>query len=129
MIGDRGAEQIISLLEKYPAPSGKRDRLIHACVLREDLVQRIAKLPVVVDIQPLFVSSDFPWVINRLGEDRLDYAYAWKTLLDKGIMCAFGTDAPVEEINPIATIYAAVERKKPGEKHDRVSSPAKVISL
>ena len=72
MIGDAGAEQITSLLEKYPVTSGKRDRLIHGCVLREDLVQRIAKLPVVVDIQPLFVSSDFPWVINRLGEDRLD---------------------------------------------------------
>ena len=118
IIGDRGAEQIISLLEKYPVPSGKRDRLIHACVLREDLVEKIANLPVVVDIQPLFVPSDFPWVINRLGEDRLDYAYAWKTLLDKGIMCASGTDAPVEEIDPIATIYAAVERKKPGEDHD-----------
>jgi len=118
MIGDRGAEQIITLLEKYPAPIGKRDRLIHACVLREDLIERIVKLPVVIDIQPLFVPSDFPWVMNRLGDDRLEYAYAWKTLLDKGIMCAAGTDAPVEEINPIATIYAAVERKKPGQKHD-----------
>lgn len=118
MIGDAGAEQIIALLEKHPAPSGKRDRLIHACVLREDLVERIANLPVVVDIQPLFVPSDFPWVIERLGEDRLDYAYAWKTLLNKGIMCASGTDAPVEEMNPVATIYAAVERKKPGEDHE-----------
>ncbi len=117
MIGDRGAEQIITLLEKYPAPIGKRDRLIHACVLNEELVERIAKLPVVIDIQPMFVPSDFPWVINRLGEDRLDYAYSWKTLLNKGIMCAFGTDAPVEEVNPIATIYAAVERRKPGEDH------------
>jgi len=118
IIGDAGAEQILTLLEKYPAPSGKRDRLIHACVLREDLVERMAKLPVVVDIQPLFVPSDFPWVVKRLGKDRLDYAYAWKTLLDKGIMCALGTDAPVEEINPISTIYAAVERKKPGEDHN-----------
>ena len=52
IIGDRGAEQIIPLLEKHPAPGGKRDRLIHACILREDLVEIIAKLPVVVDIQP-----------------------------------------------------------------------------
>ncbi|WP_338448321.1 amidohydrolase [Niallia oryzisoli] len=118
IIGDAGAEQIIGLLEKYPVPSGKRDRLIHACVLREDLVERMTKLPVVVDIQPLFVPSDFPWVEKRLGQDRLEYAYAWKTLLDKGIMCASGTDAPVEEINPIASIYAAVERKKPGDAHN-----------
>ncbi|KAA9021033.1 amidohydrolase [Niallia endozanthoxylica] len=126
MIGDRGAEQIITLLEKYPAPIGKRDRLIHACVLREDLVERISKLPVVIDIQPMFVPSDFPWVMNRLGEERLDYAYAWKTLLNKGIMCAAGTDAPVEDINPIATIYAAVERKKPGQKHDGYLSEQKL---
>lgn len=115
MIGDAGAEQIITVIEKYPPPAGKRDRLIHGCVLRKDLIDRMAKLPIVVDIQPAFVPSDFPWVINRLGEDRLDYAYAWKSLLKNGIMCAAGTDAPVEDINPIYSIYAAVERKKPGE--------------
>lgn len=118
IIGDAGAEQILKVLEKYPAPQGKRDRLIHACVLNEELVERMAKLPIVVDIQPLFVSSDFPWVINRLGEKRLDYAYSWKTLLERGIMCAASTDAPIEDISPLATIYAAVERKKPGEEHN-----------
>ncbi|MFZ7946973.1 amidohydrolase [Neobacillus sp. 19] len=118
MIGDAGAEQILNVIEKYQAPAGKRDRLIHGCVLREDLVERMAKLPVVVDVQPAFVPSDFPWVINRLGEERLALAYPWKTLLDRGIMCAGGTDAPIEDINPIASIYAAVERKKPNAEHN-----------
>lgn len=118
IIGDASAEQIIRVLEKYPAPLGKRDRLIHGCILSEDLVNRIAKLPVVVDIQPAFVPSDFPWVEDRLGKERLAYAYAWKTLLDRGIICAAGTDAPVEDINPLLTIYAAVERKKPGEENN-----------
>ena len=54
-------------------------------------------------------------MINRLGEERLEYAYAWKSLLENGIMCAAGTDAPVEDINPLYSIYAAVERKRPGE--------------
>lgn len=115
MIGDAGAEQILNAIEKYPPPAGKRDRLIHGCVLRKDLIERMKKLPIVVDIQPAFVPSDFPWVINRLGEERLEYAYAWKSLLENGIMCAAGTDAPVEDIDPLYTIYAAVERKKPGE--------------
>ncbi|TSI09677.1 amidohydrolase [Lysinibacillus sp. BW-2-10] len=118
MIGDAGAEQILNVIEKYPVPHGKRDRLIHCCILREDLVERMAKLPVVLDLQPAFVTSDFPWVINRLGEKRLDYAYAWKTLLHRGLMCAAGTDAPIEEIDPLASIYAAIERKKPGEQHE-----------
>ncbi|MGM9924895.1 MAG: amidohydrolase [Bacillus sp. (in: firmicutes)] len=117
MIGDAGAEQIMDIIEKYPAPNGKRDRLIHCCVLREDLMERMARLPVVLDLQPAFVPSDFPWVIDRLGESRLELAYAWKTLIDRGFMCAAGTDAPVEDINPLATIYAAVERKKPYADH------------
>ncbi|MFJ7829491.1 amidohydrolase [Peribacillus sp. NPDC046944] len=118
MIGDAATEQVLRVIEKYPAPSGKRDRFIHCCILREDLVERMAKLPLVVDIQPAFVPSDFPWVIDRLGEERLSLAYPWKTLLDRGIMCAAGTDAPVEDIDPLVTIYAAVERKKPGAEHD-----------
>jgi predicted amidohydrolase YtcJ len=118
MIGDAGAEQVLNILEKYPLTNGKRDRLIHCCILSEELAARIEKLPVVLDLQPAFVPSDFPWVINRLGEVRLEWAYAWRKLVDRGIMCAAGTDAPVEDISPIASIYAAVERKKPGADHD-----------
>ncbi|WP_251550674.1 amidohydrolase [Neobacillus muris] len=118
IIGDAGAEQVLKSIEKYPITNGKRDRLIHCCVLREDLVKRMEKLPVVLDLQPAFVPSDFPWVIKRLGEERLDWAYACKKLVDRGFMCAAGTDAPIEEIDPLITIYAAVERKKPGASHD-----------
>lgn len=114
-IGDAGAEQVIRALEKYPVPAGQRDRLIHACLLNDDLVARLKKLPIVLDIQPAFVPSDFPWVINRLGQERLEWAYAWRKLIDQGLMCANGTDAPVEDVDPLKTIYAAVERKKPGE--------------
>lgn len=118
IIGDAAAEQVLNVIEKYPAPSGKRDRLIHCCVLNEQLIQRMMVLPVVLDLQPAFVPSDFPWAIDRLGEERLKYAYAWKTLIDRGLMCAAGTDAPVEDIDPITSIYAAVERKKPKDEHE-----------
>ncbi|MEH7418166.1 amidohydrolase [Neobacillus drentensis] len=118
IIGDAAAEQVLNIIEKYPLTNGKRDRLIHCCVLREDLVERLERLPVVLDLQPAFVPSDFPWVIDRLGKERLEWAYAWKKLVDRGLMCAAGTDAPVEEINPLYTIYAAVERKKPYTEHD-----------
>lgn len=118
VIGDAGAEQAIRALEKYPVPHGKRDRLVHCCVLRDDLIDRLVKLPIVIDIQPAFVPSDFPWVIERLGERRLDNAYAWKTLIDRKIICAAGTDAPIENANPLLSIYAAVERKAPDETHN-----------
>ena len=118
VIGDGAVEKALDAIEKHPAPEGKRDRLIHVNVLRDDLVKRMEKLPVVLDLQPVFVSSDFPWVMDRLGEDRLDWAYAWKKLLDRGFICGGGSDAPIEEADPLLGIYAAVTRRKPGETHE-----------
>ena len=118
VIGDAAVEKALDAIEKHPAPAGKRDRLIHVNVLRDDLVDRMEKLPVVLDLQPAFVSSDFPWVMDRLGEDRLDWAYAWKRLLDRGFICGGGSDAPIEEADPLLGIYAASTRRKPGETHE-----------
>lgn len=117
-IGDMGMEMIVSAIEKHPVREGKRDRLIHANVLREDLVDRMEKLDIVLDIQPSFVTSDFPWVKERLGETRLDWAYAWKRLLDRGITCSGGSDSPIEEVDPRLGLYAAIARKSPGDTHD-----------
>jgi len=117
-IGDAGMEMVVSAIEKYPVSSGKRDRLIHANVLGTDLVERIEKLDVVLDIQPSFVTSDFPWVRDRLGSDRMEWAYAWKKLLDRGIMCSGGSDSPIENVDPRLGLYAAVARKNPGEMHE-----------
>ena len=109
MIGDRAAELVLAMIEKYPTPVGKRDRLIHACLLNEKLMDRMNALPsIIVDIQPAFVPSDFPWVKNKLGVERLRYAYAWKAL--KNCHIALGTDAPIEDVRPLHTIYAAVMR-------------------
>ena len=118
VIGDAAVEKALDAIEKHPVPVGKRDRLIHVNVLRDDLVDRMEVLPVILDIQPVFVSSDFPWVMDRLGEDRLDWAYAWKKLLDRGFICGGGSDAPIEEVDPLLGIYAATTRRKPGETHE-----------
>jgi predicted amidohydrolase YtcJ len=65
------------------------------------------------------VVSDFPWVLERLGEDRIRWSYAWKTLIHSGIHCAGGSDAPIEPINPLLGLHAAVTRVKPDEQdHD-----------
>ncbi|MFS0689672.1 amidohydrolase [Sporosarcina sp. 179-K 8C2 HS] len=118
MIGDGAVEKGLDAIERHPVPEGKRDRLIHVNVLRDDLVERMKKLPIVLDIQPAFVPSDFPWVMEKLGEDRLDWAYAWKRLIDEGFICGAGSDAPIEEVDPLLGIYAAVTRRKPGETHE-----------
>lgn len=113
MIGDVAVEKALNAVEKYPAAPGVLDRFIHVNVLRPDLIERMKKLPIVLDIQPKFVTSDFPWVMDRLGEERLPYAYAWRTLLDEGFICSAGSDAPIEEADPLLGIQAAIVRRKP----------------
>ncbi|MCP8967460.1 amidohydrolase [Ectobacillus ponti] len=110
-IGDLSFEYILDAIEQHPPQPGQRDRIIHCQILRGDLVQRAKGLPVVLDIQPVFVTSDFPSVIEKIGRERLPYAYAWKTLLEAGFLCAGGSDAPVERVNPFLGIYGAVARK------------------
>lgn len=110
-IGDLSLEYVIDALEMHPPKEGQRDRIIHCQLAREELIQRMKKLPAILDIQPVFVSSDFPSVIEKLGERRLQYAYAWKTLLAAGLHCAGGSDAPIEQVNPLLGIYSAVTRK------------------
>lgn len=117
-IGDEAVEKVLDAIEADPPAEGKKDRIIHVNVLRDDLVDRLSQLPVILDIQPVFVPSDFPWAKDRLGEDRMDWAYAWKRLLDRGFICGGGSDAPVEEVDPLLGIYAAAYRRKPGETHD-----------
>lgn len=111
VIGDKAVEIILDVIEKYPAPIGKKDRLIHVNVLTDALIYRMAKLPVVLDIQPMFVPSDFPWVKDRLGEERLTLAYAWKTLLDKGFDCSGGSDSPIELADPLLGMDAAANNR------------------
>ncbi|WP_088103832.1 amidohydrolase [Halalkalibacter urbisdiaboli] len=115
-IGDAALDMALRAIEGFPANKG-RDRLIHVQVIRPDLLRRLKKLPVILDIQPRFVASDFPWVQERLGEERLKYSFAWKTLLQEGIHCAGGSDAPIEPVDPLLGIHAAVTRTKPGERH------------
>ncbi len=66
---------------------------------------------IIPSIQPTHATSDMYWAKDRLGPERLKYAYAYKDLLKFAGMVALGTDFPVEDINPIYTFYAAVARK------------------
>lgn len=109
-IGDQAFEFALNAMEAHPVTCG-RDRIIHAQILNKDLIKRAMKFPsLILDLQPRFLASDFPWVIDRIGTDRMEYCYAWKTLIDSGIPCAGGSDAPIEPLNPLWGIHAAVTR-------------------
>ncbi|MFC3040131.1 amidohydrolase [Virgibacillus xinjiangensis] len=126
-IGDKAVEEIAGLIKKYPLENGARDRIIHGVMLNESTLDLLKELPAVVDIQPSFMTSDFPWVIDRLGEKRLELSYAWKTMIENNIFCAGGSDAPIEEVDPLVGIEAAVTRKS--TINDQVYHPEEKLSV
>lgn len=115
-IGDKALENVLNILDQFPTVS-YRDRIIHTSLVSHDLVHRLANPSRIADIQPRFVVGDYPWVRERIGEERERYLYAWKTLISSGVMCAGGSDAPVEPVDPLLGIHAAVTRRAPGETH------------
>lgn len=116
-IGDKALADVLDILDQMPKVE-YRDRLIHVSLLREDLVKRLADPSRIADIQPRFVVGDFPWVKDRVGEQRGEYLYAWKKLLSAGVLCAGGSDAPVEPLDPLLGIHAALTRRAPSETHN-----------
>ena len=76
-----------------------------------ELIERMKKLPIVLDIQPTFLMTDLHWIEERVGKERAVLSYPWKTYLDSGLIMAGGSDAPVESFNPWIGIYATVTRQ------------------
>lgn len=131
-IGDQATEMMVIAMEQFPlrqyVAEPLRDRLIHAQVLRHDLIPRLQKVPVAIDIQPRFVASDFPWVLERIGEGRSAYAYAWRKLLDAGLGCGAGSDAPIEPLDPRLGMHAAITRRAPSEVGHEGYLPSEKLS-
>jgi len=113
-IGDRGNRVALDALEasilKHPDNPG-RHRIEHAQVLTATDLPRFAQLGVIAAMQPTHATSDMYWAEERLGSERVQYAYAWRSLLDSGARLALGSDFPVEQVNPMLGIYAAVTRQ------------------
>jgi predicted amidohydrolase YtcJ len=117
-IGDRANRETLNVFERafgtLPRPNDLRWRIEHAQHLHPDDIPRFAQLGVIASMQAVHATSDAPFVIERLGQKRAqDGAYAWKSLLDTGAVIVNGTDAPVEDVDPLASFYAAVTRKLP----------------
>ncbi|MBI0580535.1 amidohydrolase [Neobacillus cucumis] len=116
-IGDKALENVLDVLDQFPAVN-HRDRIIHVSLVREDLIQRLANYSRIADIQPRFVVGDYPWIKERIGAEREQYLYAWKSLLSGGVLCAGGSDAPVEPVDPLLGIHSAVTRRAPWDQHE-----------
>mgnify|MGYP003113211890 CR=1 FL=1 len=110
-IGDSANIVVLRAYEK--ALEGKTDRrwkVEHAQVISPSDFDYFEN-GIIPSVQPTHATSDMYWAEDRLGEERVKGAYAYKDLLDKAGMVALGTDFPVEQVNPFLTFYAAVARQ------------------
>ena len=117
-IGDRGNRETLNIFEeafkRHPEKNGRelRWRIEHAQHISAADIPRFGRLGIIASMQGIHATSDAPWVLARLGSKRAEEgAYVWQKLMKSGAVIANGTDAPVEDIDPIASFYASVSRK------------------
>jgi predicted amidohydrolase YtcJ len=113
-IGDGANHMMIDIYEEEIRRRHARDhrlRIEHAQVLSPDDIQRMGKLGIIAAMQPTHCTSDMYWAERRIGPERIKGAYAWRSLIDAGVVIACGSDFPVEAVSPLWGIYAAVTRQ------------------
>lgn len=116
-IGDRGNRLLLDIFANYPKYQHLRNRIEHAQVVHLKDINRFKELNVIPSMQPTHATSDKNMAKDRLGEQRLEGAYAWRKFLNLDVVIASGSDFPVEPSNPFFGLHAAVTRQ------DRESQP------
>ncbi len=114
-IGDRANREALDVFEAAytanPDNTDMRWRVEHAQHLHPDDIPRFGQLGVIASMEGIHATSDGPWLEEKLGEQRVrEGAYVWQSLMQSGAVVTNGTDAPVEDVDPIASYYATVSR-------------------
>jgi predicted amidohydrolase YtcJ len=115
-IGDRGNRIVLDAFEaalRVVPKADHRFRIEHAQVISLEDIPRFARLGVIPSMQATHQTSDMGWAEARVGPQRIRGAYAWRSLLNTGVIIPNGTDFPVEEVNPLLTFHASVTRQDP----------------
>jgi predicted amidohydrolase YtcJ len=124
-IGDSAAKMVVDIYEKLNLRE-QRPLLTHAQILNEKIIKKMSNNGIIANVQPLFVPTDKKIAEKRVGE-RIKYSYAWKTLIDSGVMVSGGSDAPIESANPLWGIYASMYRRI--DPHDEIWRPAETLTF
>jgi predicted amidohydrolase YtcJ len=131
-IGDRAnrvALDAFAAAAKANGPRERRDRIEHAQVVAPSEFARFAQLHVIASMQPSHETTDMRWAEGRIGAERSKGAYAWRTFLNDSVRLAFGTDYPVETINPMRGLHACVTRELPDGSPSGGWLPQEKISM
>lgn len=114
-IGDRANRESLDIMEttfaEFRGITDRRWRIEHSQHLHPTDIPRFAELGVIPSMQGIHCTSDAPYVLERLGRERAEEgAYVWQKLMAHGSIIPNGTDAPVEDVDPIASYYSTVSR-------------------
>ncbi len=128
-IGDSANRMILAVFGgALKTMNDKRWRIEHAQIVHPNDLEKFNQYTIIPSVQPTHATSDYTWAGDRLGEERLKYAYAYKSLLTQNRLLPLGTDFPVEDISPLKTFYAAVFRKPPFKSESIAFQPEEAIS-
>jgi len=115
-IGDRAVRVALDAIAPSRVTSRQlRQRVEHVQLIREDDLGRFGALGIIASMQPIHCTSDRDLADRHWGPRRTPRAYPWRTLLERGAVLAFGSDAPVEPIDPLLGIHAALTRRRPSD--------------
>jgi len=115
-VGDRANTLVLDAFESALQGinvTALRPRLEHAQIITHSDMQRLAKLGVIASVQPTHAISDMYFAEDRLGPERVKLLYAFRDIIDHGARFTLGSDAPVEDLNPLSGFFAAVTRLAP----------------
>lgn len=119
-IGDRSNRITLdayeAALRAVPGAKDHRLRIEHAQVVALEDIPRFKELDIIASMQPPHATSDMPWAEERVGPQRVNGAYAWRSFLDAGVRVPLNSDFPGETLNPFYGMYAAETRQTPDGK-------------
>ncbi len=130
-IGDKAVTNTLTAIKgaRKTVPAPGRDRVEHIQLHRPEDIELFREMEITASVQPAFVATDYHVAESLWGKERCRNGYAWKTLMSAGIPLQFGSDSPVEPINPMLGIQAAVTRQTPEGKPEGGWFPEQRLSL
>lgn len=131
-IGDKAADIVadayIAALKENPR-NDHRHGIVHFQITDDDLLKKVRDANIIAYIQPVFLSSDLDMLTDRLGEERAQHTYMWKTMQDMGIHTGGGSDAPVESFNVLENIFCAVTRQRIHSENHECHCPQECLDI
>lgn len=131
-IGDRALDMVLDAIENAYDPKAEnknRFRIIHVLVVWPEQIERMKKLPIILDSQPGFIMNWVDIAVDRLGENRMQYMFPFRSMIDAGLILTGGSDASVVEARPLEGIECAVTRMDCRGRSRNVLAPHERITV